>query len=103
MSALGQKRTFALQQGMSALPPKATAKADMVCVTPAALQSSRPHRRRLASYARALSAWRAASSSAQSSLGRCPLDAVLLLRGRHYGFQLRIVKRDHFRGSLYQS
>jgi hypothetical protein len=29
MSALGQKRTFALQKAMSALPPIATAKADM--------------------------------------------------------------------------
>jgi hypothetical protein len=29
MSALGQKQTFALQQGMSALPPIATAKADI--------------------------------------------------------------------------
>jgi hypothetical protein len=29
MSALGQKRTFAAQQGMSALPPIATAKADI--------------------------------------------------------------------------
>jgi hypothetical protein len=28
MSALGQKQTFAPQQGMSALPPIATAKAD---------------------------------------------------------------------------
>jgi len=28
MSALGQKRTYAVQQSMSALPPKATAKAD---------------------------------------------------------------------------
>ena len=28
MSALGQKRTCAAQEGMSALPPKATAKAD---------------------------------------------------------------------------
>jgi hypothetical protein len=29
MSALGQKRTYALQKAMSALPPKATAKADI--------------------------------------------------------------------------
>src|SRR5215510_7328172 len=29
MSALGQKQTFAVQKGMSALPPIATAKADM--------------------------------------------------------------------------
>ena len=29
MSALGQKRTYAVQKGMSALPPIATAKADM--------------------------------------------------------------------------
>ena len=29
MSALGQKRTFAVQNGMSALPPIATAKADI--------------------------------------------------------------------------
>jgi len=29
MSALGQKRTFALHQPMSALPPIATAKADI--------------------------------------------------------------------------
>jgi len=29
MSALGQKQTCAVQKGMSALPPKATAKADM--------------------------------------------------------------------------
>jgi len=29
MSALGQKRTYAPQQAMSALPPIATAKADM--------------------------------------------------------------------------
>jgi hypothetical protein len=28
MSALGQKRTYAVQNGMSALPPIATAKAD---------------------------------------------------------------------------
>ena len=28
MSALGHKRTYAVQQPMSALPPKATAKAD---------------------------------------------------------------------------
>jgi hypothetical protein len=28
MSALGQKRTYALQKGTSALPPIATAKAD---------------------------------------------------------------------------
>ena len=28
MSALGQKRTYAVQKGMSALPPIATAKAD---------------------------------------------------------------------------
>ena len=34
MSALGQKQTYALQQAMSALPPIATAKADMVCITP---------------------------------------------------------------------
>ena len=32
MSALGQKQTYALQKAMSALPPIATAKADMtVC------------------------------------------------------------------------
>jgi len=30
MSALGQKPTFAVQKRMSALPPIATAKADMV-------------------------------------------------------------------------
>jgi hypothetical protein len=30
MSALGQKQTFALQQAMSALPPIATAKADII-------------------------------------------------------------------------
>src|SRR5262245_21238986 len=29
MSALGQKRTYAVQKGMSALPPKATVKADI--------------------------------------------------------------------------
>ena len=29
MSALGQKQTYAVQKGMSALPPIATAKADM--------------------------------------------------------------------------
>jgi hypothetical protein len=29
MSALGHKRTYAVQQAMSALHPKATAKADM--------------------------------------------------------------------------
>ena len=29
MSALGQKQTCAAQKGMSALPPKATAKADI--------------------------------------------------------------------------
>ena len=29
MSALGQKQTYAVQNGMSALPPKATAKADI--------------------------------------------------------------------------
>ena len=29
MSALGHKRTYAVQKGMSALPPKATAKADI--------------------------------------------------------------------------
>jgi hypothetical protein len=29
MSALGQKQTYAVQQSMSALPPIATAKADM--------------------------------------------------------------------------
>jgi len=29
MSALGQKQTYAVQQGMSALPPIATAKADI--------------------------------------------------------------------------
>ena len=29
MSALGHKRTYAVQNGMSALPPIATAKADM--------------------------------------------------------------------------
>ena len=29
MSALGQKQTFAVHQPVSALPPKATAKADM--------------------------------------------------------------------------
>jgi hypothetical protein len=29
MSALGQKQTYAAQQVMSALPPRATAKADM--------------------------------------------------------------------------
>ena len=29
MSALGQKRTYAVQNGMSALPPIATAKADI--------------------------------------------------------------------------
>jgi len=36
MSALGQKQTFAPQNGMSALPPEATAKADLrhVCFTP---------------------------------------------------------------------
>ena len=32
MSALGQKQTFALQKAMSALPPIATAKAD-ICTT----------------------------------------------------------------------
>jgi hypothetical protein len=30
MSALGHKRTYAVQTGMSALPPIATAKADML-------------------------------------------------------------------------
>jgi len=30
MSALGQKQTYAAQQSMSALPPIATAKADIV-------------------------------------------------------------------------
>src|SRR5215470_1211865 len=36
MSALGQKQTYAVQNGMSALPPIATAKADFphVCFTP---------------------------------------------------------------------
>jgi hypothetical protein len=38
MSALGQKRTYAVQQSMSALPPIATTKADSrkahVCFTP---------------------------------------------------------------------
>jgi hypothetical protein len=29
MSALGQKQTYAMQNGMSALPPIATAKADI--------------------------------------------------------------------------
>ena len=38
MSAMGQEQTYAPQKGMSALPPKATAKADMVCVTPAVPQ-----------------------------------------------------------------
>src|SRR6476620_8364540 len=32
MSALGHKRTYAVQKGMSALPPIATAKADMEMV-----------------------------------------------------------------------
>jgi len=39
MSALGQERTYAPQQAMSALPPKATAKADAtghVCFGPKA-------------------------------------------------------------------
>ncbi|MGA7210245.1 MAG: hypothetical protein WBX78_15345, partial [Pseudolabrys sp.] len=31
MSALGQKQTCAAQEGMSASPPVATAKADIVC------------------------------------------------------------------------
>ena len=31
MSALGQKRTYAVQEGMSALPPKAVEIADIVC------------------------------------------------------------------------
>ena len=36
MSALGQKQTFAVQNGMSALPPIATAKVDFpqtICLT----------------------------------------------------------------------
>jgi hypothetical protein len=37
MSALGQKQTFALQQVMSALPPTATAKADIPQNTMSAL------------------------------------------------------------------
>jgi hypothetical protein len=37
MSALGQKRTYALQQAMSALPPIATAKADMAQMVMSAL------------------------------------------------------------------
>src|SRR5262245_58221671 len=31
MSAMGQKQTYAVQKGMSALPPKATTKADISC------------------------------------------------------------------------
>jgi hypothetical protein len=34
MSALGQKQTYALQQAMSALPPIATAKADIATRNP---------------------------------------------------------------------
>jgi hypothetical protein len=34
MSALGQNRTYAVQNTMSALPPIATAKADMPQITP---------------------------------------------------------------------
>ena len=39
MSALGQKQTYAVQKGMSALPPIATAKADInrhicACISP---------------------------------------------------------------------
>jgi hypothetical protein len=47
MSALGQKQTYSVQKGMSALPPIATAKADLqghVCFTPESghLQRTRP-------------------------------------------------------------
>ena len=38
MSALGHKRTFAVQEGMSALPPKALKIADIVC-----RRGHRPH------------------------------------------------------------
>jgi hypothetical protein len=34
MSALGHKRTYAVQKAMSALPPKATAKADIAPAAP---------------------------------------------------------------------
>ena len=42
MSALGQKQTYAVQQGMSALPPKATAKADMPHYSKADMCSALP-------------------------------------------------------------
>ena len=55
MFALGQKRTCAVQKGMSALPPKATAKADTVCVTPAAPQEELTWPRALRRYCPATS------------------------------------------------
>ena len=48
MSALGQKQTCAVQEGMSASPPVATAKADIVCdkvriMKPVTIASVRTH------------------------------------------------------------
>jgi hypothetical protein len=48
MSALGQKQTYALQQAMSALPPIATAKADMPQMVMSALPPKADTDRRLA-------------------------------------------------------
>jgi|GEM_PF-2071347 hypothetical protein len=42
MSALGHKRTYAVQKGMSAFPPIATAKADM---SPQMIVSALPRKR----------------------------------------------------------
>ena len=43
MSALGQKQTYAVQKGMSALPPIATEKADMPQMVMSALHPESGH------------------------------------------------------------
>src|SRR5512139_1189020 len=86
VSASGHKRTFAVQRAMSALPPIATAKADVVCVTPAVPQKElmQPRALRVALSPQALLVCAFALRLSRgflfgpASLGCCPSNVVLL-------------------------
>ena len=77
MSALGQKQTCAVQKGMSALPPKATAKADM----PQMVMSALPPK--------------ADSCSATANVCFGPIADIQATMKRSYlGFQTNTAVRD---------
>ena len=73
MSALGHKRTFAVQKGMSALPPKADINRHIcACISPTDfIDSTRPSQNQLHLFARSLAPLprqRTAAAGTQTSL-----------------------------------